>query len=278
MSIETIKAKVFRFDPSVDSEPCYETYEVPFEEGMSAMDVLDYIYQNLDGTLAYYDHAGCSLGICGRCTGRIDGKAGLLCQTPVVGDVTLEPLSKDKALKDLVIDKDTLARSKEGTTDEKEEAAATDINKVSTIIRREIEALIAVPLIEAFIEEFGRDECLKVVEKAIGPLARAAGADLRNMAGGDSVEDFHKKVMPLFGQGGALEIEVLEATPTKVAFNVKRCKYAEMYRKNGLEAFGHILSCARDFPLIEGFNPKIKFTRTQTIMEGAEFCDFRLSS
>ncbi len=62
MSYETIKVKVFRFDPSVDKEPYYKTYEVPFEEGLSAMDCLDYIYQNLDGTLAYYDHAGLFIG------------------------------------------------------------------------------------------------------------------------------------------------------------------------------------------------------------------------
>jgi len=277
MPTETIKAKVFRFDPSVDAQPHYDAFEVPFEDGMSAMDVLDYIYQNLDGTLAYYDHAGCSLGICGRCTGRIDGRAGLFCQTPVEGDVTLEPLSKEKALRDLVTDKDPLGRSKETMLDEKEGAVATDINIISTITRREIEALIAVPLITAFIEEFGREESLKVVEKVIGSLARSAGVALRNMAGGDTVEHFQNKVMPLFAQGGALELEVIEATPTQVAFNVIRCQYADMYRKNGLDAFGYILSCARDFPLIEGFNPKIKFTRSQTIMEGADFCDFRLS-
>lgn len=277
MSIETIKAKVFRFDPSVDASSYYETYEVPFEEGMSAMDVLDYIYQNLDGALAYYDHAACSLGICGRCTGRIDAKPGLFCQTPVEGDVTLEPLSKEKTLKDLVIDKDSLSRSKAATNGEKDEVDATNINTVPTITRREIEALIAVPLIKAFIEQFGREESLKAAEKAIGSLARGAGAALRNMAGGDSLDHFQNKVMPLFGQGGALEIEVLETTPAKVAFNVKRCKYAEMYRKHGLESFGYILSCARDFPLIEGFNPNIKFTRSQTIMEGADYCDFRLS-
>ena len=106
MSDETIKVKVFRFDPSVDLKPYYKTYEVPFEEGMSAMDALDYIYQNQDGTLAYYDHAGCSLGICGRCTAKINGKPGLLCQTRVEGDITLEPLNQEKVLKDLVIERE----------------------------------------------------------------------------------------------------------------------------------------------------------------------------
>lgn len=103
MSEKNINVKVFRYDPIGDKEPYYQDFEVPFAEGMSAMDALDYIYQNLDSTLAYYDHAGCSLGICAKCTGRINGKAGLLCQTPVSGEAILEPTKKDKVLKDLVM-------------------------------------------------------------------------------------------------------------------------------------------------------------------------------
>jgi len=103
MSIKKIQVKVFRFDPSTDREPRYQSYEVPFEKGMSAMSALDYIYQTLDGTLAYYDHAACDLGICARCTGIINGKAGLFCQTLIEGDVTLEPSSKVRVIKDLVV-------------------------------------------------------------------------------------------------------------------------------------------------------------------------------
>ena len=102
MAEKTITVKVFRFDPSADEKPYYQSYDVPFIQGMSAMDALDYIYQNLDGTLAYYDHAGCSLGICARCTGRINGKAGLFCQTPIEEDVCLEPTSTDRVIRDLV--------------------------------------------------------------------------------------------------------------------------------------------------------------------------------
>jgi len=106
MAEQMISVKVFRFNPSLDKEPYYQTYEVPFEKGMSAMTALDYIYQNLDGTIAYYDHAGCDLGICARCTGMINGKPGLFCQTLLEGNVTLEPVSKSKVLKDLVIKKE----------------------------------------------------------------------------------------------------------------------------------------------------------------------------
>jgi succinate dehydrogenase/fumarate reductase-like Fe-S protein len=100
-----IQVKVFRFDPAVDKEPRYQAYAVPYETGMSAMTALDYIYQNLDGTLAYYDHAGCDLGICMRCLGKVNGKAALFCQTLIDGDVTLEPSAGGKILRDLVTGK-----------------------------------------------------------------------------------------------------------------------------------------------------------------------------
>jgi fumarate reductase iron-sulfur subunit len=103
VSNKTLKVKVFRFDRSVDKDSYYDTYEVPVQKGMSAMNALDYIYQNLDSTLAYYEHAGCDLGICGRCTGKINGKVGLFCQTLINADVTLEPLSEANVLKDLVM-------------------------------------------------------------------------------------------------------------------------------------------------------------------------------
>lgn len=108
MAKKNITINVYRFDPELDLTPRLENYVVPFEPGMSAMDTLDYIYQNLDNTLAYYDHAGCTLGICGKCIGKINGRPGLFCQTAVTGDILLEPLSKKKILKDLVPDKKSM--------------------------------------------------------------------------------------------------------------------------------------------------------------------------
>jgi hypothetical protein len=61
----------------------------------------------------------------------------------------------------------------------------------------------------------------------------------------------------------------------KIERNVTRCRYTELYEKMGLLQLGVIFSCGRDFALIKGFNEKIILKRTQTIMEGAPYCDFR---
>jgi fumarate reductase iron-sulfur subunit len=149
-----------------------------------------------------------------------------------------------------------------------------DINSVPLIVRREIEALLAAPLIKAFVDRFGREAALQITKEVIGTLARQSGEGLKVMSGGNTM-DHLQKIWPVFGQGGALEFEMLPSTPTTGGLNVTRWRYAEMYHKHGLQEFGFLLSCGRDFAMMEGFNPKIRFIRTQTIMEGAPFCDFR---
>lgn len=98
-------AKVYRFNPEVDKAPYYDTFEVEVrpEERMTVMNLLEYIGNNLDGTLSFYMHSVCGQGICGRCAVKVNGKVKLACNTVLTGeDVTLEPAS-DKVVKDLVI-------------------------------------------------------------------------------------------------------------------------------------------------------------------------------
>lgn len=101
---KTIQARIRRFDPAVDSSPHYQTYEVPLFPRMTAMDVLDYIYENLDPSIAYYSHTSCHRRICARCNVTIDGKAGLSCHTEVSGDITIDPLPRFRVIRDLVVE------------------------------------------------------------------------------------------------------------------------------------------------------------------------------
>ncbi|MCP4350344.1 MAG: L-2-amino-thiazoline-4-carboxylic acid hydrolase [Desulfobacterales bacterium] len=153
---------------------------------------------------------------------------------------------------------------------------STDLSKIKLLVRREIEAQIAGPLINGFIKEFGKNSSLKVVREVMKSLARESGANLAEICDGNSLEDFFY-VISFWSQDDALRFDILEKTPSKLSMDVKKCRFAEMYRESGLVELGYELSCSRDFALVEGFNSKIKLTRTQTIMEGADFCDFRFA-
>jgi len=148
------------------------------------------------------------------------------------------------------------------------------LTQIGILARREIEARILAPVIKEFTKELGPARTLQIVEPIILSLAREAGTQLGRMVAGNSLEHFMKG-FPMWTREDALQVQILEQGPKKVSFNVTRCRYAEMYRELGIPDLGFLLSCNRDGALIEGFNPKIKFTRTQTIMAGAPFCDFR---
>jgi L-2-amino-thiazoline-4-carboxylic acid hydrolase len=151
---------------------------------------------------------------------------------------------------------------------------ATEGPQLSLLQRREIEARIVGPLLRAVAAELGHEKTLALARGVISELAREAGADLALRFGEATLETFARS-LDLWREGGALEIEMIEQSAERLSFNVTRCRYAEMYRALGLADLGSSLSCQRDFSLVEGFNPAIGLTRTQTLMEGASHCDFR---
>ena len=151
--------------------------------------------------------------------------------------------------------------------------------RIGVLTRREAEARILAPLIEALGREFGRERVIEIVRAEIVEIARRQGRALAEAMGGDSLdllaESMHAWTKGDAQGGDALEIEVLERSDDVFDYNVTRCRYAELYQALGLAELGFVFSCNRDFALIEGFNGGIELTRTQTIMQGAPYCDFR---
>ena len=145
---------------------------------------------------------------------------------------------------------------------------------VSLIQRREIEAGIAARLIKGFMEEFGDQRAMETATEVIESLALEAGRQAAEKYGSNSLLDLGKVVREFWAQDGALEVDFLEESEAVLRFNVRRCRYSETYESMGIRDIGYCLSCSRDAKFAAGFNPSIKMERTQTIMQGALYCDF----
>ena len=143
--------------------------------------------------------------------------------------------------------------------------------------QRRIEANILKHVYENLSERFGKEQAREIVQETVSQSAIEQGKTFADQIDGDpNLKDFYD-ILPLWSRDGALEIDVLEASPDKLDFNVKRCRYAEMYREMGIGEIGDLLSCQRDGDFCIGYNAEIEFRRTQTIMGGASHCDFRYS-
>ena len=145
---------------------------------------------------------------------------------------------------------------------------------ISNLVRREIQTPVAACLLKGFVEALGYERAMQIASAAIQQDGMRTGERMAERYGGNSIADLLRMVREVWAEDGALELEVLEQTEQRLSFNVTRCRYAEMYEALGLRDLGATLSCARDAALLEGFNADLTLTRTQTIMEGAPYCDF----
>lgn len=94
---------ILKYDPTQDSEPHYEEYEVPLEPYMTLLQALVYIDENYEALA--YDYS-CRGRICGRCAMMLDGVACTACTTPLAeGDHVVEPLQGHPVIRDLIVDK-----------------------------------------------------------------------------------------------------------------------------------------------------------------------------
>ena len=103
----TVTLKVQRYNPEVDSEPHWETYEVTSHATDRVLDALHQIKWEQDGSLSF--RRSCAHGVCGSDAMRINGKNRLACKT-LIKDVnpdkpiTVEPIKGLPLEKDLIVD------------------------------------------------------------------------------------------------------------------------------------------------------------------------------
>ena len=145
---------------------------------------------------------------------------------------------------------------------------------LSILEQRRIEAAFAKGIFEEMTTTLGEAQATEILSSAIIKLARQTGATMAAEAPEPSIAHFADS-MERWKLDDALRIEVLRQDETHFDFNVTRCRYAESYREMGLAKLGAVLSCNRDGAFCEGYDPKLKLERTQTIMGGAPHCNFR---
>lgn len=102
-----MKVTVFLYDPSADAKPYQKTYDVPWKQYITVLEVLTYIHENYDPIAFDYS---CRGRVCGRCTMMLNGEPIMACVTtvPEDQDITIKPLNGFPVIRDLIVDKSKL--------------------------------------------------------------------------------------------------------------------------------------------------------------------------
>lgn len=110
--MEFFNLKVFRYDPTKDSQPYYKTYKLPVEKGMTLLAALFKAKEEQDPTISF--RYNCRAAICGSCAVRVNGHAALACKVQIThllekyqtDTIVVEPVGNIKPIKDLIYDMD----------------------------------------------------------------------------------------------------------------------------------------------------------------------------
>ena len=100
-----VTLKIRRYDPEVDPEANWQSFQVPVEKGDRLLDALHQVKWFQDGSLTF--RRSCAHGVCGSDAMRINGVNRLACKVLVKDlgeEILIEPIKGLPVLKDLVVD------------------------------------------------------------------------------------------------------------------------------------------------------------------------------
>jgi succinate dehydrogenase / fumarate reductase iron-sulfur subunit len=110
ITTQKVNFKVFRFNADEDYLPYYNDIEMEVTSEEVVLDILNRIKWDHDGSFSY--RRSCRHGICGACAIKVNGRSTLACKERMNdmielfgNELTIEPLSKKRAIKDMIIDK-----------------------------------------------------------------------------------------------------------------------------------------------------------------------------
>ncbi len=105
-STKRLTFRIQRYDPEQGRIPQLREFTVPFSRGMTVLDGLIHVKENLDSTLTF--RASCRMGICGSCGLLVNSYPHLACHTQAEEFhsrvLTVKPLPNLPIIKDLVVD------------------------------------------------------------------------------------------------------------------------------------------------------------------------------
>jgi len=135
----------------------------------------------------------------------------------------------------------------------------------------------SIPLLKALTEDGDRDRFVEMLKKA---AARAVEERTRRDAPPAPANTLRAMLGDLLTGESRFWSHVLsytfpEQTETAVEVRVTRCLWAQTFRDAGAADIGYAIICHPDFVSAPAFNPKIRMTRTRTLMEGDDHCNHR---
>jgi predicted ArsR family transcriptional regulator len=162
--------------------------------------------------------------------------------------------------------------------DAKQEILATYMVNpdISLLDKVKLQAQVLVPVLRAFRAMLGEEQANQVVRAALREWSHQLFHDIGERLDGSPMQKWMTLRAAVLAKANEhVEVELLRQESDAIDVNVTGCRYAEFFKSLGEPELGALLLCEMDFDLAAVGTPDMELKRTQTIMQGASYCDFR---
>jgi hypothetical protein len=147
---------------------------------------------------------------------------------------------------------------------------------LSLLEQVKIQAEVLVPVLRRLRDELGADRANALIAEALREWSRAVHERIAAETPGEGWTKLGAMMAaktPAIGDDITIEWGAVDL-PERMEFKVTRCAFAEFFRALDEPALGALLTCEADLHEVAA-GGGVELTRTQTIMQGAPYCDFR---
>ena len=147
-------------------------------------------------------------------------------------------------------------------------------NQVSIFDEIKIQTKVILPILNTLRSDIGKEKAEKIVYGALRTYIRKKYHEIGERKSGNPFEKWVQtwdEIRPRIGDN--VERDYKQNASGRV-YDVTRCRFAEYFKEINEPELGKILMCDFDYYVAEIGEPIVELTRTKTIMEGGNICDF----
>jgi hypothetical protein len=135
-----------------------------------------------------------------------------------------------------------------------------------------------IPLLQNLAQRLKGIDFIEMLKAVTNEMAIGLGRESARMSPKNDLAAFVSKGKKRFSSpfyNHVLTYTIVEDTEKVFDEKITECLFAKTFREANASDIGYATQCHGDFGFVEGFNPKIRLTRSKTLMQGDDCCDFR---
>ncbi len=132
-----------------------------------------------------------------------------------------------------------------------------------------------IPIMQSLANEIGKDEFIEMLKRASSETGAQSGRDMAKSMKKNDLATYASNLKANELYKHVLTYEIVEETDKAVQLKITECLWAKVFREAKASDIGYAAICYPDYAWTSAFNPKMRFIRTKTLMQGHDCCNNR---